>query len=190
MSASEGPELLLEAVAYVRRELGRNDVPHRRDGTKLTGIRQLSRQVAVEDCAEFTGRISYAALWEIMSTADVCVNPDRANDMNDKSTMNKIIEYMALGKPIVQIDRTEGGFSAGEASLYARPNDVANFVVKLCELLDDPDRRTSMGELGRSRAESAPPWHHQVPQRRPGSSRRWLAVNVGVRPRFVEKCET
>jgi glycosyltransferase involved in cell wall biosynthesis len=162
----EGLDLLLGAVAYMRRELGRNDVHFVivGDGTELTAVRELSRQLSVEDCVEFTGRIPDAALWEIMSTADVCVNPDRANEMNDKSTMNKILEYMALGKPIVQFDLTEGRFSAGEASLYARPNDVADFAMKLCELLDDPDRRATMGAIGRSRVEGGLAWHHQVPR--------------------------
>jgi glycosyltransferase involved in cell wall biosynthesis len=162
----EGLDLLLGAVAYMRRELGRNDVHFVivGDGTELTAVRELSRQLSVEDCVEFTGRIPDAALWEIMSTADVCVNPDRANEMNDKSTMNKILEYMALGRPIVQFDLTEGRFSAREASLYARPNDVADFAMKLCELLDDPDRRATMGAIGRSRVEGGLAWHHQIPR--------------------------
>jgi glycosyltransferase involved in cell wall biosynthesis len=162
----EGLDLLLEAVAYMRQRLHRDDVQFVivGDGTELAAVRQLARELAVGDCVEFTGRIPDAALWEIMSTADVCVNPDRANEMNDKSTMNKILEYMALGKPIVQFDLTEGRFSAGEASLYARPNDVADFAVKLCELLDDPERRATMGAIGRQRVEGGLAWHHQVPQ--------------------------
>ena len=162
----EGLDLLLEAVAYMRQRLQRNDVHFVivGDGTELAAVRQLARELAVEDCVEFTGRIPDAALWEIMSTADVCVNPDRANEMNDKSTMNKILEYMALGKPIVQFDLTEGRFSAGEASLYARPNDVADFAVKLCELLDDPERRATLGAIGRQRVEGGLAWHHQVPR--------------------------
>ncbi len=161
----EGLDLLLEAVAYMRRSLQRDDVQFIivGDGTELAALRQLSRELAVDDCVEFTGRIADAELWEIMSTADVCVNPDRANEMNDKSTMNKILEYMALGKPIVQFDLTEGRFSAGEASLYARPNDVADFAVKLCALLDDPQLRATMGAIGRSRIEASLAWHHQVP---------------------------
>ena len=162
----EGLDLLLEAVAYMRRDLKRNDVHFVivGDGTDLAALRQLSRQLTVDDCVEFTGRLPDAALWEIMSTADVCVNPDRANDMNDKSTMNKILEYMALGKPIVQFDLTEGRFSAGEASLYARPNDTADFAMKLCELLDDAERRATMGAIGRSRVEAGLAWHHQIPR--------------------------
>jgi glycosyltransferase involved in cell wall biosynthesis len=162
----EGLDLLLEAVAYLRRELHRDDTHFVivGDGTELAALRQLARHLALEDCVEFTGRIPDAALWEIMSTADVCVNPDRANEMNDKSTMNKILEYMALGKPIVQFDLTEGRFSAEEASLYARPNDSADFARKLCELLDDPERRSRMGTIGRARIEAGLAWHHQVPR--------------------------
>jgi glycosyltransferase involved in cell wall biosynthesis len=161
----EGLDLLLEAVAYMRTELHRNDVHFVvvGGGTELAALRALARQMSLDDCVEFTGRIPDAELWQIMSTADVCVNPDRANDMNDKSTMNKILEYMALGKPIVQFDLTEGRFSAGEASAYARPNDTADFARKLCELLDDPDRRARMGAIGRSRVESGLAWHHQIP---------------------------
>jgi glycosyltransferase involved in cell wall biosynthesis len=162
----EGLDLLLQAVAYMRNDLHRDDVHFIivGDGTELAALRQLSRQLSLEDCVEFTGRLPDAALWEIMSTADVCVNPDRANEMNDKSTMNKILEYMALGKPVVQFDLTEGRFSAGEASLYARPNDTADFAIKLCELLDDPERRAKMGAIGRSRIEAGLAWHHQIPR--------------------------
>jgi len=110
-------------------------------------VRQLARELAVEDCVEFTGRIPDAALWEIVSTADVCVNPDRANEMNDKSTMNKILEYMALGKPIVQFDLTEGRFSAGEASLYARPQHPTELhqPMRRARAADSPARAAGRG---------------------------------------------
>ena len=161
----EGLDLLLQAVACMRKELHRDDVHFVvvGGGTELAALRELAHQMSLDDCVEFTGRIPDAELWQIMSTADVCVNPDRANEMNDKSTMNKILEYMALGKPIVQFDLTEGRFSAGEASAYARPNDTADFARKLCELLDDPDRRARMGAIGRSRIEAGLAWHHQIP---------------------------
>ena len=93
---------------------------------------------------------------------DVCVNPDRVNPMNDKSTMNKILEYMAFAKPIVQFDVTEGRYSAQDASLYAGPNDTADLADKISALLDDPLRRAEMGAYGRDRVETELSWDHQV----------------------------
>jgi glycosyltransferase involved in cell wall biosynthesis len=100
----------------------------------------------------------------MLNTADVCVNSDVANEMNDKSTMNKIMEYMALGKPIVQFDLPEGRFSALAASLYAKRNDSADFAAKIVELLDDPQRRAEMGRYGRLRVENELEWRHEAPK--------------------------
>jgi glycosyltransferase involved in cell wall biosynthesis len=100
----------------------------------------------------------------MLNTADVCVNPDVASEMNDISTMNKIMEYMALGKPIVQFDLTEGRYSAQGASLYARRNDALDLAAKIVELLDDPQRRRAMGALGRRRVLDELEWRHEVPK--------------------------
>jgi glycosyltransferase involved in cell wall biosynthesis len=84
--------------------------------------------------------------------------------MNDKSTMNKIMEYMALGKPIVQFDLTEGRFSARDASLYARRNDDLDLAAKILELLDDPVRRAAMGAYGRKRVLNELEWKYEEPK--------------------------
>jgi glycosyltransferase involved in cell wall biosynthesis len=84
--------------------------------------------------------------------------------MNDKSTMNKIMEYMALGKPIVQFDLTEGRFTAEEASVYARKNDPVDFADKILELLADEPRRQRMGEFGRARVVDHLAWPHEAPK--------------------------
>jgi glycosyltransferase involved in cell wall biosynthesis len=84
--------------------------------------------------------------------------------MNDKSTMNKIMEYMALGKPIVQFDLTEGRFSAQEASLYAASNDPEDMARKIVELLDDAERRARMGAFGRRRVEEVLEWKYEAPK--------------------------
>ena len=97
--------------------------------------------------SHFTGRIPDEDLAAYLSTADICVNPDVANDMNDKSTMNKIMEYMAFRRPIVQFDLTEGRFSAREASLYAARNDAVDLAAKIVELLEDPDREAENGRI-------------------------------------------
>ena len=116
--------------------------------------------MGLDDIVEFTGRVSDEMLLDYLNTADVCVNSDEYNEMNDKSTMNKILEYMALGKPIVQFDLTEGRYSAGEASLYARPNDAADLARKVVELLDDPARRERMSQTGRDRIINHLSWEH------------------------------
>jgi len=78
--------------------------------------------------------------------------------------MNKIMEYMALGKPIVQFDLAEGRYSAQSASLYAQRNDAVDFGDKVVELLDDPQRRREMGEFGRRRVVDELEWRHEVPK--------------------------
>jgi glycosyltransferase involved in cell wall biosynthesis len=99
----------------------------------------------------------------MLNTADICVNPDRVTPMNDLSTMNKIMEYMTLGKPIVQFELKEGRASAAEASLYAKPNDPQDFAEKIAALMDDPEARDRMGRIGRERIEANLSWAHSVP---------------------------
>ena len=89
----------------------------------------------------FTGRAPDTDLFEVLSTMDLGVNPDRVNAMNDKSTMNKIMEYMSLAKPMVQFDVTEGRFSAQDASLYAEANNPVDLAEKIVALVDDPAAR-------------------------------------------------
>ena len=116
--------------------------------------------MGLDDCLEFTGRVPDQQLLEYLNTADVCVNSDEYNRMNDKSTMNKILEYMALAKPIVQFDLTEGRYSAREASVYAKNNDGVDMAVKIQELLADPEKRRRMGEFGRDRVINELSWEH------------------------------
>jgi glycosyltransferase involved in cell wall biosynthesis len=106
-------------------------------------------------------RVPDRELVEMLNTADVCVSPDEVNEMNDKSTMNKVMEYMALGKPIVQFETTEGRFSAQSAALYARPNDARDLAAKVLGLLADPARRRAMGGVGLERIRTELAWPHQ-----------------------------
>ena len=147
-------------------ESGRHDVQFSLIGAgpDLERLRQLASQLEIDEYVEFTGRIPDQELLSVLNTADVCVNPDECNAMNDKSTMNKIMEYMALGKPIVQFDLTEGRFSAQQASLYARRNDAVDFADKIVDLLADEDKRRQMGELGRRRVIDHLAWSHEAPK--------------------------
>ena len=117
----------------------------------------------LEASVNFTGRIPDKDLLDVLSTADVCVNPDKPCEMNDISTMIKIAEYMALGKPIVQFDLREGRYTAGEASLYSDNHDqVRDFSDKVLWLLDHPEDRKKMGEFGRKRVEQHLAWEYSV----------------------------
>ena len=116
--------------------------------------------MGLDDCIEFTGRVSDKQMLEYLNTADVCVNSDKFNSMNDKSTMNKILEYMALAKPIVQFDLAEGRYSAQGASLYANNNDGIDMAKKIIELLNDPYKRKKMGEYGYNRVVNELSWEH------------------------------
>ena len=133
-------------------------------GPELENMRNLSESLGLDEFITFTGRIPDQPMLEILNTADVCVNPDVANPMNDKSTMNKIMEYMALGKPIVQYDLTEGRFSAQEASLYAKANDPVDLAKKIEFLLDHPDLRERMGNYGRKRVMEELQWEIEAPK--------------------------
>lgn len=166
MGKQEGIELLLEAVRHIVYDLGRTDVHFGLvgGGTSVDELRALAGELGVADYVTFTGRVSDADLVAMLNTADVCVNPDVANEMNDKSTMNKIMEYMAVGKPIVQFDLTEGRFSAQDASLYATRNDPFDMARKIIELLDDPARREAMGRFGRDRIEHQLEWKYEAPK--------------------------
>jgi len=166
MGRQEGIDGLLTAVHYIVHVMGRTDIHFGLvgGGTELEAMRKLAQELQVADYVTFTGRVPDAELLAMLNTADVCVNPDVANEMNDKSTMNKIMEYMALGKPIVQYDLTEGRVSAQQASLYARRNDPIDMAHKIVELLDDEPRRRQMGEWGRERVKSALAWEHEVPR--------------------------
>jgi glycosyltransferase involved in cell wall biosynthesis len=166
MGAQEGIDSLLLSVAVIVNDFGRHDIQFGLvgGGTELENMKQYANELGVSDYVTFTGRVPDAAMLEMLSTADVCVNPDVANTMNDKSTMNKVMEYMALGKPIVQFDLTEGRRSALDASVYAAKNDVHDFATKIVELIDDEVRRESMGKFGRDRVEQELQWIYEAPK--------------------------
>jgi glycosyltransferase involved in cell wall biosynthesis len=165
MGEQEGIDLLLDAVQVLVGR-GRTDIQVccMGGGPSLDGLRAKCAEMGLADYVSFPGRSPDADLFEMLSTAAVCVNPDRVNPMNDKSTMNKIMEYMAFGKPIVQFEVTEGRVSAGEASVYARANDPVDLAEKIATLIDDPDRCARMGEIGVARVRDLWSWEHQVPR--------------------------
>ena len=164
ISSLEEADILLKVAETIKKR-GRSDVHFTcvGGGPGLEDVTRLKETMGLDDTVTFTGRISDSDLLEVLSTADVCVNLDRPTKQNDSSTMIKIMEYMALYKPIVQFDLKEGRFSAGEASLYAEKGNVEDFADKVLWLLDNPRQRHRMGELGRQRIEEELAWEYSVP---------------------------
>lgn len=161
----EGMDLLVAAADHLIRTLGESDVhfvivgfgPH------LEEVKRDVRARGLEAWFTFTGPLYGEEMLAALNAIDIGVSPDPKNAMNDISTMNKVMEYMTLEKPVVQFDLTEGRASAGEASLYARANDPVDFAAKIAELIHAPDLRRRLGTLGRSRVLDNLSWSHSVP---------------------------
>jgi glycosyltransferase involved in cell wall biosynthesis len=164
MSIQEGLDILIDVAANIRSR-GRSDIHFTcvGGGPGLPALRQMAAEKNLEDMFNFTGRVPDKDLLEVLSTSDVCVNPDRPCEMNDISTMIKIAEYMALSKPVVQFNLKEGRFTAGDASLYSDGEDLAtDFADKILWLLDRPEERERMGRFGRMRVEQQLAWGYSI----------------------------
>jgi len=157
----EGIDLLLESMKHIVNQ--RNDVQLAivGGGTDVEKMKQLSIEMRLSEYVDFYGRVSDEVLVAVLNTADVCVNPDKPTEMNNLSTMNKIMEYMALKKAIVQYDLKEGRFSAQQASLYAVNHDTSDFADKICYLLDNEKLRMEMGEYGYNRVLNELSWEYE-----------------------------
>jgi glycosyltransferase involved in cell wall biosynthesis len=163
MGEFDGLDHLINAAEYLVKNQKREDIHFCLigGGPMLEDLKQMVEEKRLAEYIDFTGFLSGDQLLESLSTCDVCVVPDPKNDYSDKCTMNKILEYMALEIPIVQYDLLEGRYSAGDASLYAKPNDYADLAKKIELLLDDEDLRDKMGAIGRKRMEEEFEWKYQ-----------------------------
>jgi len=166
MGEPEGIDYLLRAIQRITQIQGRQDIHFMLigSGPHAEKLQALAKELKITDFVEFTGFKTGDELLTRLSSCDVCVEPSPTSEYNENCTMNKILEYMALGKPIVQFELREGRRSAQEASLYATPNDEVEFSQKILELLDDPARGAAMGEIGRTRMETQLEWRHQAPK--------------------------
>jgi glycosyltransferase involved in cell wall biosynthesis len=160
MGPQDGVDYALRAVKLLRDECGRNDFHaiFMGAGDVYDDMVALSRELGVDDIVEFPGRVPDEFVQRCLSTADVCLAPDPLNPLNDVSTMNKIVEYMAMARPLVSFDLVEARVSAGEAAVYVPGNDEHAFAKAIDELLDHPEKRRQMGEVGRERVKSELSW--------------------------------
>lgn len=165
MCKQDGVDHLVRAVKILRDDLGRNDV-HAvfvGGGPEQPLLKEYADEQGVGDICTFTGRVSDEDLCRILSSADVAVDPDPKSDWSDKSTMNKIMEYMFFGLPIVSYDLTEHRVSAQDAAIYAESNSEAALADEVAKLLDDPETRKRMSEYGSTRVRESLVWQHSVP---------------------------
>ena len=157
----EGIDLLLESAKHIVNQ--RKDVQFAivGGGTDVEKLKKLSEEMGLSNYVDFYGRVDDNTLVDVLNTADICVNPDKPTEMNNLSTMNKIMEYMALKKAIVQYDLKEGKVSAQAASLYANNDDTSDFGDKIMWLLDNSEKRKEMGEVGYKRIINELSWNHE-----------------------------
>jgi len=163
MGPQDGVDYVVRAVDVVVHELGRRDIAFTLMGSgdcfdELVALRD---ELGLQGHVEFTGRVPDDLVRQVLSTADVGLSPDPKNPLNDLSTMNKSMEYMAFGIPVVAFDLHETRVSAGQAAVYVKPNVVRLFAEAIVELMDDEPRRSLMGRLGRARVEEDLAWSHQ-----------------------------
>ncbi|WP_182898254.1 glycosyltransferase family 4 protein [Microbispora sp. H10830] len=162
MGPQDGVDYALRSLALLRDEIGRSDwhAVFVGAGDTFDAMVALSHELGLSDMVEFTGRIPDEDLLRYLSSADVCLAPDPYNPLNDVSTMNKIMEYMAMSRPIVSFDLREARVSAGDAAVYAPPNDESEFAKLIALLLDDPEERRRMGEIGQARVSGPLSWEN------------------------------
>jgi len=165
MGKQDGIDVLVRVAHHVVHHERREDVRFLiiGDGPALPAACRLAARLGVDAYIDFVGQVRGHALYEALSHTHVCVAPDPKTPYTDRSTMIKVMEYMALGKPIVQFDLLEGRYTAHDASLYARNNDESDFAAKIVQLIDDEEARKRMGRIGRERIESALEWRLQIP---------------------------
>ena len=163
MGPQDGVDIVVRAADIVVSKLGRDDIAFTLIGSGdcFDDLVALRDQLGLAGHVEFTGRAPDEQVMRIMSTADAGLSPDPKNPLNDVSTMNKTMEYMVFGLPVIAFDLRETRVSAGDAAVYVQPNDEQQYAEAIVALLDDEPRREVMGKLARERVEQELAWDHQ-----------------------------
>ena len=163
MGPQDGVDIVVRAADIVVRELGRDDIAFTLIGSGdcFDDLVALRDELGLADAMKFTGRAPDELVTRILSTADIGLSPDPKNPLNDLSTMNKSMEYMAFELPVVAFDLRETRVSTRDAAVYVRPNDVREYAEAIVGLLDDEQKRARLGKLGRARVEQELAWSHQ-----------------------------
>ncbi len=163
MAPQDGVDYLLRALHHLIQDLGRTDFLCVLVGTggAWLSLKSMAERMELAKYVWFTGWVPHTEVAHYLEAADICVAPEPSNPYNDRSTMIKIMEYMALGKPTVAFDLPEHRVTAGDAAVYARPNDELDFARQIAALMDDPELRKRLGRTGIERVETELAWEHQ-----------------------------
>jgi glycosyltransferase involved in cell wall biosynthesis len=162
MGSQDGVDYMLRALHYLINTLERNDFyciiigP----GDALENLKKLAKQLRIEEFTRFTGFIPKQDLLRYLSTADICLDPNPSNPLNDYSTWIKVMEYMAFGKPVISFDLKEIRFTAQKAAIYVEPNDEEAFARAIVRLMDNPGQRKEMSEFGLKRVKEELAWQN------------------------------
>ena len=177
MGPQDGVDLALRALDHLVHKLGHRDLQLALlgFGDSYDDLVALAHELRLDEYVTFTGRADAAMIAAYLSAADLGLQPDPLNPLNDVSTMNKTMEYMSYELPVVCFDLAETRVSAGDTAVYVEPNDVAKFAAAIAELLEDPERRRELGRAARARAVAELDWR---PQR---------AAYVGVYDRLLDR---
>ena len=161
MNPQDGVDYLLRSLDCLRNRLKRDDFHCILigDGDSFDELKNSSKEMRLDDCVTFTGFIPDHDMVRYLSTVDICLDPNPSSPLNDVSTWIKVMEYMALGKPVVSFDLKETRVSAGDAAAYVEPNNELEFAETIAALMDDPARRSRMAEIGRARVRDELGWH-------------------------------
>jgi glycosyltransferase involved in cell wall biosynthesis len=163
MEKEDGIDHLLRALHYLDRDFRQQDwfCVLVGQSNEIEAYKRLASELGIEDRILFTGHLGAERWVSVLSAADICIEPAPANPVNNISTTNKIMDYMALGKPSVGYGHCEQRITAGDAALYANPNDPRDMARQIALLIEDPDLRARTGEIGRRRIKEHLAWHHQ-----------------------------
>jgi len=163
MNPQDGVDHFLEMARILRKDRGRSDIGFVMVGTgdSYASLCRLRDEYGLSESVTMTGRVPWPDVLAALSATDICVQPDPPGGLNDHSTMNKLMEYMALGKAVVSFDLAESRVSGGDAAVYAPGDSAAALADAVQALADDPARRARLGAAGRARVEQTLAWHHQ-----------------------------
>lgn len=162
----EGLHLLLEAAEQLAQGAGqRTDVAFAivGSGELWDDLAAEIRRRGLEQTVALPGEVNGDELRDYISTADVCVSLDKRSPMTDKALVMKVLEYMLVGRPVIQAPLKEMLRICGSTTVYTESGTARELAELIGELLDDPDRRTRLGQAARRRVLDGLTWLDQIP---------------------------